>query len=176
MNDILAAESFIAHVLQIGKEATSSIKEAVAIGTDEQLTFDDSDDTCLKVSLTILGFSLAALRSGSPMMDPKNAAQIAELCKEVFRTRFGIPLIDADDICSSIDVLSNLYLSSMQQKESPIGKAIVPLLRRCLGSDFEKVTMTGSQIVNPFVGDMVADLLLISLSNSLSFWKDRVQA
>jgi hypothetical protein len=172
MNDAGASEAYVKHVLEIGKQTTTSLKEAVGMTTGQRLTFDDSDDTCLTVSLAILGFSIAGLRSRSPMMDSRRAQAIAEHCKAVFRTRFGIPAATADDICRTIDGFADSFESSVRNKENPIGRFVVPLLRRCLGSDFNRVTMADGKVVSPVVGDMVADLLTISLTQSLDFWKN----
>jgi hypothetical protein len=172
MSDALASESFVRHVLDVGRHTTTSIKDAVAMATGEALAFDDSDDTCLTVSLAILGFSLATLRSHSPMMDPQRGRQIGEYCKSVFRRKFDIPSSSSQQICNSIDVFADSFETSVGKKENPIGKAVVPLLRRCLGNDFDRVTMGDGQMVSPFVGDMVADLLTMSLTQSLAFWKD----
>ena len=171
MNDATAASGFVKHVLDIGRDTAGALKSGVATVSGKTLTFDDSDDTSLSISLMLLGFSLASLRGHSPIMTSDRAAQIADHCKAVFLTQFDLPPETARQIVGQIDGFAHFFETSLSSKDNPIAKASVPLLRRCLGADFDKITMMGGTAVSPLIGDTATDLLTISLTQALLFWK-----
>ena len=176
MNDIQAARDFIAHVLEISRDTARALKEAVAMAGIAADKFDDGDDSCFAIALLIFGFSFASLKTNSPIMSQDRAIKVADLCKSTLFSNYDIPHNDARSMIKTIDGYVRIYETSIAASQNPFFPIADPLIKRCVKDRLDKTPRDAISAVDPFLGAMVCDLLLISLSQSLLYWKHYLKA
>ena len=164
---------YVRQVFAIGREICPSIAEAVQMSTQGEVTFPVNDDVNLEISLAILGTSLAVLKGHSQVMPAERGTQIETFCKSSIERDYDLPADSACKLNESLDKYQDAFQKSMAGKNNPFGETSGMMLVRCLGSRAKALCLPGTSSLNPFVHQVVGDVMTMTVTQALTFWKGK---
>lgn len=167
------SQQFVRHVFAVGRQTCSSIAEAVQVSTQGDALFPVDDDTSLEVSLAILGASLAVLKGHSKVMTADRGTEIEAFCKLSIQRDYGLPSDSARKLNEAIDEYQDIFKQSMARKNNPFGETSGVMIVRCLGLGAKALCLPRTFALNPFVHQVVGDVLAITVTQALTFWKGK---
>ena len=167
------SKQFVRHVFVVGRQTCSSIAEAVQMSTQGDMLFPVDDDTSLEISLAILGASLAVLKGHSQVMIADRGTEIEAFCKRSIQRDYDLPYDAARKLNEAIDEYQDAFKKSMARQNNPFGETSGVMLVRCLGPGAKALCLPGTSALNPFVHQVVGDVLTITVTQALIFWKGK---
>jgi len=157
---------YVRHVFAIGRITCQAISEGIELATQGQFTLPVNDRTCFETSLALLGTSISVLtEGGSVIMTAKQGGRVANFCKCLIEEDYGI---ESRELVIRYQVLFKI---AMADERNPISDISQQMLERCLGSKIDALYLSGFSIINPLILQMVSDLLLMNVTEALTFWK-----
>lgn len=132
-----------------------------------------NDDASLEISLAILGTSLAVLKGHSPVMTADRGAKVEVFCKRSIERDYELPLDSAKNLNAALDEYQDVFQKSMTGKNNPFGEISGIMLARCLGPQATALCLPGTGTLNPFVHQVIGDLITLTITQTMAFWKGK---
>jgi hypothetical protein len=172
-NDEELSRQYVRQVFAVGREACSTIAEAIQTTTQGDVAFPVNDDASLEISLSILGTSLAVLKGHSQVMTEDRGARVEAFCKRSIERDYDLPAGSASKLNASLDEYQSAFQKSMKNKNNPFGDISGIMLCRCLGPRATELCLPGTDSLNPFIHQVVGDLMTMTITQTMTFWKGR---
>jgi len=133
-----------------------------------------TDDTSLEVSLAILGTSLAILKGGhSTIMSKARGTEIEICCKQSIERNYELPLDSVSKLIEAIDEYQAAFERDKQSNVNPFGEISGIMLVRLLGPQVKSFCVRGTTALDPFLHQIVGDIMTMTIAEAMTFWKDR---
>lgn len=143
------------------------------MSTGDNVRFPVNDDTSAEVSLAILGTALAILQGHSQIMNADRGSRIATACKQYLSKDYDLPAASAQSMTSTVDEYNTAFQRSMSSKNNPFGEVSGIMLVKCMGKNAMTLCLPGTGSLNPFTHQMVGDMLTMTVTQALEFWKGK---
>lgn len=172
-NDAELSRQYVRQVFAVGRETCPNIAEALRTTTQGDVAFPVNDDASLEISLAILGTSLAVLKGHSQVMNADRGAEVEAFCKRAIEEDYDLPAETAGKLNASLDEYQDAFQKSMSQKNNPFGDISGIMLCRCLGPRALELCLPGTGSLNPFIHLVVGDLMTMTITQTMTFWKGK---
>jgi len=167
------SRQYVQRVFAIGRDTCPSIAKTIQMSTQGDVTFPVSDDASIEISLAILGTSLAILKGLSQVMTADRGVQIEAFCKRSIEKNYDLSVASANKLNEALDEYQKAFQNSMEGKNNPFGEISGRMIVRCLGSRAKALCLPGTSALNPFVHQVVGDLMTITVTQTMTFWKGK---
>jgi|GEM_PF-2054470 len=165
------SREFVTLVFAAGREVCRSISEGVRDVTRSEYSFPINDDASIKVSLAILGTSLAALKGHVQIMSGDRGAGIEAFCKRAIQRDYGLTPDSANQMIAALDAYQAAFTNSIANKKNPFNEASGMMLVQWLGPRINTQFVPGTTVINPATQELVGGLLTLTINKVLTFWK-----
>ncbi|MEB2308235.1 MAG: hypothetical protein OZ917_02890 [Candidatus Brocadiaceae bacterium] len=172
-NDEELCRQYVRHVFAVGRKTCPSIAEALRITTRGKVAFPVNDDASLEISLAILGTSLALLKGHSQVMNADRGAKVEGFCKRSIEEDYDLPAEAAGKLNASLDKYQDAFQKSMSQRNNPFGDISGIMICRCLGQRAMELCLPSTGSLNPFIHQVVDDLMMMTITQTMIFWKGK---
>lgn len=172
-NDEDLSRQYVRQVFAVGRDTCPNIAEAIQTTTHGDVTFPVNDDVSLEISLAILGTSLAVLKGHSQVMTTDRGAQVERFCKRSIERDYELLADTAGKLNGALDEYQDAFLKSMANKNNPFGDISGIMLCRCLGHRATKLCLPSTGSLNPFIHQVVGDLMTMTITQTMTFWKGK---
>lgn len=172
-NDEELSRQYVRQVIAVGRETCPTIAEAIQTATQGDVAFPVNDDASLEISLAVLGTSLAVLKGHSQVMTADRGAEVETFCKRSIERDYDLPAGVAGKLNASLDGYQGAFQKSMANKNNPFGDITGIMLCRCLGSRAAELCLPGTGSLNPFIHQVVGDLMTLTITQTMTFWKGK---
>ncbi len=172
-NDEELSRQYVRQVFAVGRDTCPSMAEAIQTTTKGDVNFPVNDDTGLQISLAILGASLAVLKWYSQVMTADRGGKVEAFCKRSIERDYDLPPDLAKKLNAELDEYQDAFQESMASKNNPFGEISGIMLARCIGAQSTAMCLPGSGTLNPFVHQVVGDLMTMTVTQAMTFWKGK---
>lgn len=172
-DDDASAKQFVHQMFVLGRETCPSIEESVQMSSSGNVRFPVNDDARAEVSLAILGTALAVLQGHSQVMNADRGRRISTACKQSIARDYNLPAPSAESMASTLDEYNSAFQRSMSSKNNPFGEVSGMMLVKCMGKDAMALCVPGTGDLNPLTHQMVGDMLTMTVTQALEFWKGK---
>lgn len=172
-NDENLSRQYVRQVFAVGREICSTIAEAIQTTTQGDVSFPVDDEVSLEISLAILGTSLAVLKGHSQVMTADRGTQIETFCKQSIEKDYDLPSVTAGNLTGALDEYQAAFIKSMSSKDNPFGEISGIMLCRCLGQRATELCLPGTGSMNPFIHQVVGDMMTMTITQTMMFWKGK---
>ena len=167
------SKQFVRQMFALGRYTCPSIAKGVQMSTSGKVRFPVNDDTSLEVSLAIMGTALAVLGGHSQIMTAERGNRIAEACKQSIQNDYGLPIDLAREMNQALEDYQAAFHRSMASENNPFGEVSGIMLVRCMGKNAMALCVPGTGTLRPFVHMTIGDLMTITVTQALTFWKGK---
>ena len=172
-NDEELSRQYVQQVFAVGRENCPIIAEAIRATTKGDAKFPVDDDASLEISLAILGTSLAILKGGSQVMTADRGAEVETFCKRSIERDYDLTADSAIKLKDALDDYQHAFQNALANKNNPFGEISGMMLVRCLGPRTEALRLPGTSVLNPFIHQVVGDLMMMTVTQTITFWKGK---
>ena len=173
VDDEELARQYVRQVFAVGRETCRTVAEAIRTTTKGDFSFPVHDDVSFEISLAILGTSFAALRGYTQVMNADRGRRIEALCKRSIDRDYDLPPELVASLIVSLDEYQEAFQKSITQKNNPFGEISGIMLCRCLGPQITGLCHPGTGSLNPLIHQAVGDLMAMTITQTMSFWKGK---
>jgi hypothetical protein len=171
-NDERRASDFVRQMFELGRKTCHSVAEAVQMTTSGDVSFPLTDDSSLEVSLAIIGTSLAILKGNSKIMSRDRGTEIETWCKQSIERDYDLPLDTTSKLIDAINEYQEAFEKAMQSNINPFGEISGIMLSRSLGPRVKSICLNDTTALNPFVHQVVGDVMTMTITKAMTYWKD----
>lgn len=172
-NDEELSRQYVRQVFAVGRETCPAISKAIQMTTQGKVVFPVNDDASLEISLAILGTSLAGLKGHSQVMTADRGAEVETFCKRSIEKDYDLPAGAAGKLNASLDEYQCAFQKSIANKNNSFGDISGIILCRCLGSRAAELCLPGTGSLNPFIHQVVGDIMTMTITQTMTFWKGK---
>ncbi len=169
VKDIDLSREYVQRTFAIGRTTCPSIAEAVQM----KANFPVNDDTSLEISVAILGASLAMLKGYSQIMTAERGSRIEEFCKSSLEKDYGLTTDFLRGMNKALNEYQDVFRESVLSEKNPFGEISGIMLCRCLGPRSRELCLPGSDNLNPFILQIVGDVMTMIVMRTIEFWKKK---
>jgi len=166
------SRQYVRQVFAVGRETCQTVAEAIQTTTQGNFAFPVNDDASLEISLAILGTSFAALKGHSQVMNADRGTRVEMFCKRSIDKDYDLSSESAAKLKASLDEYQEAFQKSITNNSNPFGDISGIMLCRCLGPQAIALCLFGTGSLNPFIHQVVGDLMTMTITQSMTFWKD----
>lgn len=167
------SRTFVRQVFEVGRNTCRHVAEAVQMATMGDVSFPLNDDASAEVSLAILGTVLAVLKGHSTVMTRDRGVQIEGFCKRSLQKDYGLSPDEASNMIDVLEEYQRAFESAISLGKSPFGDISGIMICRCLGPQAMRLCVRGTSALNPFVHQVVGDLMSMRITQASTFWKGK---
>ena len=164
---------FVRQVFEVGIETCCHVAEALQMVTMGGVSFPIDEDASAKVSLAILGTSLAVLKRHSAVMAQDHGIIIEKFCKRSLQKDYELTSDEVSGMIDALDEYQRIFASAISSNKNPFGEISGVMICSCLGPQTTKLCVRGTSALNPVVHQVVGDLMTLKITNVLNFWKNK---
>ena len=106
-------------------------------------------------------------------MTADRGTEIDAFCKLSIQRDYDLPSDSARKLNEAIDEYQDTFEKSMARKNNPFGETSGVMIVRCLGPGAKALCLPGTSALNPFVHQVVGDVLAITVTQALTFWRGK---
>jgi len=172
-NDEGFSREYVRRVFADGYDASLAIAQAVQMSTQGEVVFPVNDDVSIEISLAILGTSLGVLKGHSQVMPAERGHQVERLCKRSIQNDYGLSADFAAKMNEVLDDYAHAFEKCMADNNNPFAEVSGMMLGRCLGPQSIALCLPGTSNINPFTHQVVGDVMMMTVTQALAFWKDK---
>lgn len=166
------AKEFVRLMFALGRETCHSVSKAIQTAASGEVSFPLTDDPSLEVSLAILGTSLAILKGHSKIMSQDRGTEIETWCKQSIERDYDLPCNSASKLIEAVDEYQGAFERAMQSHINPFGEISGIMLNRALGHLIKSLCLSGTTELNSFVHQIVGDMMTMTITQAMTYWKD----
>jgi hypothetical protein len=106
-------------------------------------------------------------------MPAERGTQIETFCKSSIKRDNDLPADSAYKLNKSLDEYQDAFQKSMIGKNNPFGETSGMMLVRCLRPRAKALCLPGTSCLNPFVHQVVSDVMTMTITQAMTFWKGK---
>jgi hypothetical protein len=173
LSDEQRASEFVRHIFVLGRETCSSVGKAIKMIPPGDVSVPVTDEASLEVSLAILGTSLAILKGRhSKIMLRDRGTEIDAWCKKSIEHHYDSPLKSSSELVETIEEYQAAFERAMHSNINPFGEISGIILVRLLGPRVKSFYVRGTTALDPILHQIVGDLMTMTTTQALNYWKD----
>ncbi len=172
-NDEELSRQYVERVFLVGREICSIISKSIHMNIKDEVKFTVDDENSLEISLSILGTSFVVLKGYSQVMTVERGVEVERYSKLSLEKDYDLPSDTIRKLYDSIDHYQDAFRNGISNKKNPFPEVTKMMLSRCLGSDISTLYLPKPEndIFNPIILDLVNDIMVITITRTMEFWK-----
>ncbi len=164
---------FIHHVVLLAIKTQHFLIKSVKMTSAITVSFPGgNNEPNIEVTLALLGTSLAGLKLNSPLMDHDRANRLEDLCRKSLWT-LAHNTEEAKELPAILTEYQRVFQSALTAGKNPFGEVTGAMICRSLGDQAHSLCLKGTTVINPFIHKILGDIIIISATEVVSFWKTR---